>query len=125
VADLTLHDDGQLATISCTGVADSGYKQQMVTLKRPGELTIRRSTDQDLGWWCYGPAMRDGDALIWPDGTTLRLSKGHIARFDPQGYCPQLVTGMGKLKVADPAPVRYPLVTANPENGELVIEVTR
>jgi hypothetical protein len=125
VKDLKLHDDSHIATISCTGVADTAYKSQTITLKRPGKLTIRRVTDKELRWWCYGPAKRHGETLSWPDGTTLRLTKGHIASFDPQGHHPELITGMGKLKVEDPAPVKYPLVTATPENGELIIDVTK
>lgn len=125
VADLMLHDDGHVATISCTGVADSGFKQQILTLNRPGRLTIRRVTDQELRWWCYGPAKRDGDSLTWPDGTTLHVRNGHFTGFEPQGYCPELVTGMGKLKLPDPAPPKYPQVTAKPTNGELIIEVDR
>jgi hypothetical protein len=125
VTGLTLHDDGKVATISCTGVADSGYKQQKVTLTRPNQVTILRTSDQELRWWCYGAATRDGDTVSWTDGTTLHVRKGHITHFDPQGYRPELVTGMGKLKLADPAPPTYPQVTARPVNGELVIEVDR
>jgi hypothetical protein len=125
VKNLTVKDDGKVATISCTGVADSGYKQQTITLKRPGSLTISRATDQELRWWCYGPAKRDGDTLTWPDGTSLHVRKGHITSFEPEGYRPELVTGMGKLKLADPAPPKYAQASAKPTGAELVIEVDR
>jgi len=125
VTNLTLHDEGKIATISCTGVPDTGYKQQTITLNRPNKLTIRRLTDHELRWWCHGPTTRTADTLSWPNGTTLHLRKGHITSFDPQGYCPELITAMGKLKMADPAPMKYPQVTATPTDGEMIIEVDK
>ena len=32
---------------------------------------------------------------------------------------------VGKLKLVDPMPMRYPLITARPENGQLIIEVQK
>ena len=35
------------------------------------------------------------------------------------------IVGMGLLRLADPMPVAYPLITARPEGSLLVIEVRR
>ena len=42
---------------------------------------------------------------------------------DPEGYRDEKIVGMGKLKLVDPTSMGYPLVTARPDCGELVIEV--
>lgn len=123
VSDLTLNDDGRSAVIRCNGVAESGFHSQMVTLERPNRLTIVRRTDTPVRWWCFGPAHRDGDTIRWPDQTSLRVSKGTLTAFDPEGHRPGLVTGMGLLKLPDPAPLTYPAATATPSDGELVLEV--
>jgi len=67
--------------------------------------------------------MHQGNQLVWPDGTTLTVTKGSITSFETEGYYSEKVVGMGKLKLVDPLPIRYPLITARPDDGELVIEI--
>ncbi len=67
--------------------------------------------------------MRDGNILRWEDGTTLDVKQGAIVSLDPEGYHDEKVVGRGKLRLKDPLPMTYPLVTARPRDGRLVIEV--
>ena len=58
--------------------------EQSVTLDRASRVcTIRRSTTNELRWWCYGPATRDGNTLRWPSGASLRVIKGELTSYDP------------------------------------------
>jgi hypothetical protein len=53
----------------------------------------------------------------------LLLRKGTLASIDPSGYHDEKIVGLGKLKCPDPMPMSYPLLAAQPDQGELVIEV--
>lgn len=121
--DVTLQDDGSHAVIRCTGMPDSGFAEQRIELERPDRLTIRRTTCADAGWWCHGEPIRDGSILTWPGGTVLRVTKGCILSVDPGGHRDEKIVGLGKLKLVDPMPMRYPFVTVRPLEGELTIEV--
>jgi hypothetical protein len=123
VADVTLTDDGTRAIIQCTGAAGSNYSRQTVELQRPGGVAITRQINQDVRWWCHGQPTRQGNQLTWPDGTTLTVMKGSIASFEPEGHYSEKVVGMGKLKLVDPRPIRYPLITARPYDSELVVKI--
>ena len=120
---LSLSDEGENATIRCAGTVERGSTVQSVELRRPDLLTIKRQTNVDVHWWCQGAPAREGSDLTWPDGTVLRLFKGAIQSFDPQGHQSGKVVGMGKLKCVDPMPVKHPLIAARPERGELVLQI--
>ncbi|MCC6444772.1 MAG: DUF4962 domain-containing protein [Armatimonadetes bacterium] len=123
--DVVLADNGEMATISCAGAAGTGHSRQTLELKRPGLLRIRRQADRDVQWWCYGRPVWKENNLTWPGGTRLTVTKGTIVSLDPEGYRDEKIVGMGKLKLVDPMPTAYPLVTVRPENGELVVEIRR
>jgi len=123
VDELLVADDGRLATIRCVGPKQAGLKEQRVELRRPGRLTIRRESDRELSWWFAGEAKREGNSLRWPDGTTLAVTQGKIEHLDPVGYREAKVH-YGGMSFADPHPFVYPVVTARPERGKLVIVVT-
>ena len=122
IASVALTDDGAAAVLRCTGAGDAAL--QTVTIKRPSLLTISRDTDRSARWICGGRPARRGNTLTWPDGTQLRVTKGRIISFDPEGYHDEKIVGMGKLKLVDPTPMAYPVVTARPDQGELTIEVS-
>jgi hypothetical protein len=86
-------------------------------------FTLAREATTEQKWWCYPGFTRDGDTLRWPDGTTLRAAVGDIVSVDPNGYHDEKVVGMGKLRMKDPMPMTYPLITARPAGGKLIIEV--
>jgi len=125
VGDPELTDDGTTAVICCVGAAGSGFTKQDIELKRPASLTLRRTTEREARWWCHGQPTRVGNTLSWPVGTRLRVTRGQIHSFDLDGHRDEKVVGMGKLKLVDPMPMRYPLITARPDGGELRIEVQR
>jgi hypothetical protein len=120
---LQVHDDGRHAALRWTGATGGGFRLQSLRLRRPDLLTLVRRTIQESMWWCSPGAVRDGNCLRWPDGTTVTVKKGTLTKVDPEGYHDQKIVGMGLLKCVDPMPMTYPQVTASPENGELVIEV--
>lgn len=124
VKGLELTDDGALAVMRCTGAPDAGYAEQVVELRRPGHLTVHRTKAAEQRWWCHGEALREGNALTWPDGTSVTVTRGRIVSAAPGGYYDEKVVGLGKLKCVDPLPKQYPLIVAEPDAaGELVIEV--
>jgi len=122
--DLVLTDDGTTGIIRCTGADGSAFTRQTVKLKRPDLLLISYATANDVRWWCHGRPTRNGNILTWPDRTRLRVTRGSITSLDPDGYRDEKVVGMGKLKLVDPMPMRYPLIAARPDNGELQVEVS-
>ncbi|MBI2298987.1 MAG: hypothetical protein HYU66_08600, partial [Armatimonadetes bacterium] len=125
VAELSLQDDGAQATLTCRGAADSGFTGQALRLRRPGQVTLTRDTDRPQAWWCYGAPAREGNALRWEDGTVLEVTQGTVDALEPAGYHDEKVVGMGLLKLKDPTPMTYALVTARPHGGQLTIEVRR
>jgi hypothetical protein len=123
VKDLSFSDDGRTATIRCRGVEDSRFSEQTVTLERPARLTLQRHTGTEAPFWCYDMPERNGNVLTWADGTAVRVTKGVIVSFDPEGHRDEIIVGMGKLKCPDPMPRTHPLFTVRPRDGELTIEV--
>ena len=123
VEDMLVADDGRLATIRCVGPTTAGLGEQIVHLDRPGRLLIRRKTSQPLKWWYSGDARRDGNALIWSDGTRLEVAIGYIESIDPTGFV-ESKSHFGGMKYADPHPFTYPVVTVQPDSGALEILIT-
>lgn len=120
---LALAEDGKKTTISCSACPELSFESQTMTLDRPGVVTISRKTSAAMRWFCHGNPTRRGNTLEWPNGTRVSVVKGGITSFEPEGYLDEMITGMGLLKLADPMPMKYPLIAAQPENGELVIEI--
>ena len=118
-----LHDEGRHASIQWRGATGAGFALQSVRLLRPLRLQLTRRTVQEATWWCYPGLVQEGNALRWPDGTTLEITRGTLVKFDAQGYHDEKRVGNGLLKLRDPLPTTYPVVTASPEEGKLVIEV--
>ena len=117
-----LHDDGQIATIRCEGPASAGLGEQLVQLRRPGQLTIRREASEPLSWWYAGEAQRNGNAWTWPDNTRLEVAHGEVVGTDPEGHVETKVH-YGGMKFADPHPFRYPTVTVAPADGVVELRV--
>ena len=123
VSGVTLQDDGTQASVTCKGVSDSGFARQTLALVRPDRLTLTRDTDAKQAWWYCGKPVRSGNTLRWEDGTVLEVTQGTIVSLDPEGYHDEKVVGMGRLRLKDPSPTTYPLVTAEPQDGQLIVEV--
>ncbi len=121
--NLSLTDERNRATIEWVPASASAPPPQVVQLRRPNTVTVVMSREGQYRWWCQGTPTRDGNTLVWADGTTLRLVKGTITSFDPEGYQSEKIVGMGKLKCLDPMPMKHPLVTADPQEGEMALEV--
>ncbi|MBM3477345.1 MAG: DUF4962 domain-containing protein [Armatimonadetes bacterium] len=123
VRAVTLDDDGRQARLRCEGAEDSGFTEQRLLLRRPGTLTLTRTTDQEQAWWCYGRPVREGNVLRWKDGTTLTVEQGRLISLEPDGYHDEKVVGLGLLRLKDPFPMSYPLIKAQPEAGRLEVVV--
>ncbi len=123
VEEMLVADDGRLATIRCVGPTTAGLGEQIIKLDRPGSLLVRRKTSQPMKWWYSGDARRDGNALIWADGTRLEVAIGHIESINPTGFV-ESKSHYGGMKYADPHPFTYPVVTAQAASGALEILVT-
>lgn len=123
VANLTLSEGKDGATILCGGSPVSDFTEQALMLNANGILTLRRKTIKPVEWWCHGSPKRNGSTLTWADGTQLRVTRGRLTALKPGGFQDEKVVGLGKLKLRDPMPTSYPLITAQPANGELVIEI--
>jgi hypothetical protein len=120
----SLDDANATATVRCADA--SGQSSVEITFNRPGRsVTIRRRAPGDCSWWCHGTPTRDRDRLTWPQGAQLKVITGHIDSLVSDGYGPLLATGFLKLELADPAPMKFPLITIKPAaDGQAVIEVT-
>jgi hypothetical protein len=122
---LALEENGTNATVRFADAVDKTTRQQTVELIRPGRLTLRWKTEQEIRWWCQGNPRREGNALVWPDGTRLKVLIGSIQSFSSNGYRANKITGLGKLDLTryDPMPAKHPLVSAKPIKGEIGIEI--
>ena len=123
VRSVALQDDGRQAVVTCQGVADSGFTRQTLEPDRPGCVILTRHTDADQAWCCGGTPVRDGNTLRWEDGTVLDVAQGTVVSLDPEGNHDRKIVGMGRLRLKDPLPTAYPLVTARPQDGRLVVAV--
>jgi hypothetical protein len=118
----SLEDNGSLASIHCT---NSAGEVLIVELHRPARVVIRRRFKEDWQWSCQGSPVHKGETLIWKNRTRLHVLSGTITNWEPAGYAPVLAVGFGKLKMADPAPMKFPRCTVHPTaTDEIVIEVT-
>ncbi len=123
VRDLTLRDTGSNATISFRADNDPRFDAQTLELRRPRECVITRTGAAPMSWWCHGLPAQENNALRWPDGTELRVSAGRLLPLQPDGFREAPAVGYGKLKMADPRPLVFPLLKAEPDQGRLVIEI--
>lgn len=120
----TLEDNGAIAIIRC-GTGQTNHL--IVTLNRAERrLTIERNLPGDWVWSCHGaPTFYDGH-LQWKGQAKARLLEGGGITFEANGYAPPFATGFNKLKLKDPAPMKFGRVTAKPSStGRVVLEVTR
>jgi hypothetical protein len=118
----TIKDNGDIAIIRC-GIDETN--RVSIELDRHKHIvTIRRHVAGDWTWWCQGNPMRKENELRWPGKTSVRVSHGEIAQFDPTGFAPPFATGFNKLKLLDPAPMKFPRVIVKPgADGESVLQV--
>jgi hypothetical protein len=121
VEELSLTDDGTTAVMRFKGTPESVYSEQRIEMIRPDRLVIHRQTKHAVRWSCHGKPVRDGNVLTWPNGTRLEVIIGRIDAVDPQGQRDEKVVGLGKLKLVDPLPKIYPVVTAIPDDGMLTV----
>ena len=87
-------------------------------------MRISRNVPGAWEWYCHGQPSCVGDELRWGKKVSVRLLKGELAEFDATGYESPLKTGMSKLALRDPAPMKFPRVTLKPAgDGEILVEI--
>ena len=117
----SLEDNGSLALIRCG--TDPTNHLEIELNRAEHKITIRRKNSGDWQWSCHGLPVRNGNGLQWKKAS-VRLIAGRIVDFDPIGYAPPFATGFNKLKLVDPAPMKFPRITVQPDaNGEIALEV--
>jgi hypothetical protein len=123
VKNLVVTDDGRRATIRCVGPEAAGLAEQLVALERPSKATIQRHCSRSLSWWHAGDARQADNSFVWPDGTGVIVTKGVIAAVEPEGFIETKVH-YGGMKFADPHPFVYPVITVEPVDGQIRLEIT-
>lgn len=115
-------DDQKTATLRCADA--SGRRSLEITLHRlDRKATLRRHGPDGWTWWCHGAPARSENTLQWPQGVRLQVTTGKLESLEPEGYGPPLATGFLKLKLLDPAPMKFPMVTIKPAGDDIVVEV--
>jgi len=125
-ADLPIQsvtDDGSLAAIRC----GNSTNQIEIEMDRAADhLRVLKSTSNEWQWYCHGNPISDGNVLKWNNRVTMRIRRGQILKVEPEAYAPLFATGFNKLKMVDPAPMKFTLVTLKPDQqGKLELEVGR
>ena len=124
VADLhvqSLEDNGAIAVVRCGNNETNRIEIELNRAEH--KITIHRKISSDWLWTGQGQPVRKGNELRWKKAS-VRVIEGAIVEFDPTGYVPLFATGFNKLKLNDPAPMKFPRVTVHPSaSGEIVIEV--
>jgi hypothetical protein len=91
-----------------------------------GHLRLLKSASNDWQWYCHGNPSSEGNVLKWNSQVTMRIRRGEILKVEPEAYAPLFATGFNKLKMVDPAPMKFTLVTLKPDQqGKLELEVGR
>ena len=97
-----------------------------VVLERPGRVVIKRRVGEGpWSFWCHHVPGRSENRLIWGEDTVLRITKGAITDIVPDGYNPGHAVGNGRLDLINPWPKAYPMVSVEPEDGEVRVEIER
>jgi hypothetical protein len=119
----SLEDNGTVAIILCGGLEATNRLQ--IELNRPEHrIRVCRRGSNDWVWSCHGKPVRQRNELRWEKNVSVRVVEGELGEFDPSGYAPLFATGFNKLKLNDPAPMKFPRVMVHPsESGEIVLEV--
>lgn len=120
----SIQDANGIATILAH---DNGRNRLDIELNRgEGMVRVLKTTSNDWKWFSDSLPTRDGNVLKWGEHASLRMLKGEIISVEPDGYAPLFATGFNKLKLNDPAPKKFPLITIKPTaQHEIEFEVTQ
>jgi len=116
-------DKGDTATIHSGNTAN---RMEITINRQAGTLRILKTVPGDWKWYSDAIPKRDGNTLSWGKHASLRVIRGEIVSVEPDGFAPLFATGFNKLKLNDPAPKKYALVTLKPTaRHEIELEITR
>ncbi len=87
-------------------------------------VRIFRKNSNAWRWWCQGEPVHNGNQLRWGNRVKVRLLKGEFADVNSTGYESPLRTGLNKLLLLDPVPMKFPRVTVRPDaDQEILLEL--
>jgi hypothetical protein len=105
--------------IRCGGATN----QLMVELDRMEWVVhVTKHSTNDFVWYCPHTPEQAGNTLNWGP-TKLNIGTGRLIRVESNAYEPLFATGFNKLKMKDPAPLKYTRIVVRPENGILDLKI--
>ncbi len=113
-------DNGTNAVIRC----GANTNQLVIELNRSERvLRFSRNSTNDFIWYCPRAPKQVGKSLNWDAKVTLEIGTGKLVRIEPDAYEPLFATGFNKLKLKDPAPMKYTRVIVRPDNGIVDLKI--
>lgn len=117
----SIEEKGSIATIRCGTAATNRVEIELNRTEH--KVTIHRWSSGTWQWSCHGKPIRRANELRWKKAT-LRLLNANSFNVVADGWAPLFATGFNKLKLLDPAPMKFPLITVQPSSAnETVIEI--
>jgi hypothetical protein len=116
----SINDNGTNATIRCGATTN----QLVIELNRKKrELRFVKNSTNDFIWYCPHAPEQAGDGLKWSGKATVQIRTGKLIRIERYAYEPLFATGFNKLKMKDPAPMKYTRVIVRPDNGVIEMKI--
>lgn len=116
----SVSDNASNAVVRCGG----NTNQLVIELSRNERaLTISRHGTNDFIWYCPRAPEQNGNVLSWGEKTALQIATGKLVRIERDAFEPLFATGFNKLKMKDPAPLKYTRVVVRPDNGIVDLKI--
>jgi hypothetical protein len=117
---ISIADSGTNAVIRCGGSTN----RLVIEMNRNERvLTISRHGTSGFIWYCPRAPEQAGRGLKWGGKVALEFEAGKLIRIEPDAYEPLFATGFNKLKMKDPAPIKYTRVIVRPADGIVELHI--
>ncbi|MGZ4974957.1 MAG: DUF4962 domain-containing protein [Limisphaerales bacterium] len=116
----SIADNGTNAKIRC------GATTNLMVIefyRRDRALQLTKHGTNDLVWYCPQAPEQTNGILRWGKNVELQIQIGKLVRIDRDVYEPLFATGFNKLKMKDPAPIKYTRVVMRPDGGVVGFKV--
>ncbi len=116
----SISDNGTNAAIRCS----ANTNQLLIEMNRKErELRFIKHATNDFIWYCPRAPRQAGNDLEWNGKATVQIETGRLVRIEPDAYAPLFATGFNKLKMKDPAPMKYTRIIVRPDNGIIELKI--